>query len=238
MPSVADAKKSCRLLERFWSEARNLQEILTGLEGAVFVAELDEIHSRAGIQAGDIPEQIRTGGVEFDADVVHAGNDGVIERTLESTLIDIVLVLADADGFWVDFDQFGERVHEAATDRNGTTHGEVERRKFLTGDLRGRINRGAGLAHNDNHGGCRQAERADEGLGLAGSCAIADGDGLDFKTINKRLDHFGSLGAVADTFFGIDHLVGKEFALSIEHGEFATGAEAGIDSKNNFLTER
>jgi hypothetical protein len=32
--------------------------------------------------------------------------------------------------------------------------------------------------------------------------------------------------------------MGEEFALGIEHGEFATGAEAGIDGENNLLTKR
>ena len=170
--------------------------------------------------------------------MVHAGNDGVIQGSLESALIDVVLVLADADGFRIDFDQFGERVHKAATDGNGSTHGEVEGGKFLAGDIRGRVNRGAGLAHDDNHGGCRQTKSADEGLCLPGSRAIADGDSLDFKTIHKRLDDFGSLGAVADTLFGVNNLVGEEFSLGIEHGEFATGAETGIDSENDFLAQR
>ena len=153
-------------------------------------------------------------------------------------MIHIVLVLAHADGFWIDFDQFGERVHEAAADGNGSAHGEIECGKFLAGDSRGRVNRGPGLAHDDNHGGCRQTKRTDEGLGLARGRAIADRDGLYLIAVHEGLDHLRRLGAVADTFFGIHHLVGEEFALGIEHSEFATGAEAGIDGENNLLTQR
>ena len=79
MPPVADAEEASSLFEGLGAETWNLQEILTGLEGAILVAELHEIHRRAGIQSGDIPEQVRAGGVEFHTHMVHAGNDGVIE---------------------------------------------------------------------------------------------------------------------------------------------------------------
>ena len=170
--------------------------------------------------------------------MVHAGNDCVIKGTLESALIDIMLVLADADGFRVDFDQLGQRIHKAAANGNGSAHCEIEVREFLTSNFRGGINRSARLAHHHDHKGCRQAERADECFRLAGSSAIADGDGLDFIAIHKRLDDFSCLGTVAGPFFGIDHLVGEEFTLGIEHSEFATGAEAGINGENDLLTKR
>ena len=63
MPSIADAKEAGSLLEGFWPEAWNLPEVLPRLEGAVFVAELNEIEGGAGIQSGDIAKEIGAGGV-------------------------------------------------------------------------------------------------------------------------------------------------------------------------------
>ena len=207
------------------------------MKRAVLIAELNQIHGGAGVQARDVAEKIRAGGVEFHAHVIHARDDCIIERTLKGALIDIVLVLSNADGFRIDFDQLGKRVHEAATDGNGTAHSEVKIRKFLACDLGGRVNRSAGLAHHDNNEGCRQAKGANECLCLSRSRTIANGNRLDLEAIHDGLDHLCRLGAVASAFFGVNDLVSEELALSVEHGEFATRAKTRIDCEDNLLAK-
>ena len=238
MRAVADAEESGGLLKGLGTEAGDFQKFVAGFEGAVLVAKFDDALRGAGVEAGDIAEEMGAGGVEFHADMVHARDDSVIERALEGGLVDIVLVLADADGFGVDFDEFGERVHEAASNGNGTAHREVEIREFLAGDFRGGVDRRAGFAHDDNRDGRRQAEGANEGFGFARGGAVTDGDGFDFETGDDRLDDFSSLGAVAGSFFRIDDFVHQEFSLGIEHDKFAAGAEAGVEREGRFLTER
>ena len=71
------------------------------------------------------------GGVQLDANAVHTTHDRVIEGIFQRTLIDIVLVLTDPDGFRIDFHQLRQRIHQATPDRNRTTHGDVFVGKFF-----------------------------------------------------------------------------------------------------------
>jgi len=132
---AADAEESGGLFEGFFAEARDFLELVAGLERAVFVAEGDDVFGEGGVESGDVGEELFGGGVEFDADGVDAADDGVVEAGFEGALFDVVLVLADADGFGVDFDEFGEGVHEAAADGDGAADGDVLVREFLAGDV-------------------------------------------------------------------------------------------------------
>ncbi len=114
---------------------------------------------------------------------------------LERGLVDVVLVLADADGLRVDLHQLGERVHQAAADGDGAADGEVVVRELLAGDVGGGVDGGAALVdHHDRDGG-GELERADEGLGLAAGGAVADGDGLDVELLHQRGDLDGGFVA-------------------------------------------
>ena len=102
---------------------------------------------------------------------------------LRRVLVDIVLILADADGFGVELDEFGERVHEAAADGDGAADGEIVVGEFFARDFGGGVDGGAGFVdHDDRESDCGQAlRRADEGFGLASGGAVADGDGFDLE---------------------------------------------------------
>ncbi len=69
----------------------------------------------------------------------------VVERALERVLVDVVLVLPDADGLGVDLHQLGERVHQAPADGDRAAHGEVLVGELLARDLGGGVDRGAAL---------------------------------------------------------------------------------------------
>ena len=53
-----------------------------------------------------------------------------VERARQLEFREIVLVLADADAFGVDLDQFGQRVLQAPRDGNGAAQGDVEIGQF------------------------------------------------------------------------------------------------------------
>jgi hypothetical protein len=53
-----------------------------------------------------------------------------IQRAGELSLVDIVLVLADADRLRLDLHQFGKRILQTAGDGNGAAQRDVEVRKF------------------------------------------------------------------------------------------------------------
>jgi hypothetical protein len=87
----------------------------------------DVAASQSGIQAGDAGEQRRRGGIDIDADGVDAILDHRIQTPRQLGLRNVVLVLADADGFGVDLDQFGQRVLQAAGNRDGRARIETSR---------------------------------------------------------------------------------------------------------------
>ena len=99
--------------------------------------------------AGDVAKERERGGVEIDTYTVHAVFDGAFERFVEITLIDVVLILADADGFGINFDEFGERILQATRDGDGAADSEIEIWEFLPGHLRRGIDRCAGLIHDN-----------------------------------------------------------------------------------------
>ena len=103
MCPIANAQETSRLLEGLWPQAADLEKFGTGLEGAVGIAVGDKAGGSAGVEPGDIGEEVTGSGVEFDTDLVHAGDDDIVERAFQSCLIDIMLVLADTNGLGIKF---------------------------------------------------------------------------------------------------------------------------------------
>ena len=154
-------------------------------------------------------------------------------------LVDVVLVLADADAFRVDFDQFGEGVHEASADGDGSADGDVFGGEFLAGDVAGGVDGSAAFVDGDDGDGRGEFEAADEGFGFAAGGAITDGDGFDAVFFDEGEDGaggFDELGLAAGR--GVDDVVVEEFSLGIEDDGFAAGAEPGVDGEEAFLAER
>ena len=86
-------------------------------------------------------EQGGGGGIDFNAREVDAGDDHAIEHVRQLFLVYVVLVETDADGFGVDFDQFGQGVLQAARNRDGAALCGIQRGKFLACCFGGRIDR-------------------------------------------------------------------------------------------------
>jgi len=146
------------------------------------VAVGDDIERGALGDASDVAEEGPGGGVEIDADAVNAALDYGFEGLLELSLIHVMLILTDADGFWVDLDELGERVLETARDGGGSTDGEIEVGELLAGDVRCGVDAGACLADGDGEEVVEVViteEIADEGIGLTGGGSVAYRDGAD-----------------------------------------------------------
>ena len=112
--AVHDAQEARRLLERLGAEARHLLQGDARLEGAVLVAEGDDVGGKRLIEARHVRQQRRRGRVDVDADRVDAILDHRIERARETALVDVVLILPDADGLGLDLDELGQRDPAAA----------------------------------------------------------------------------------------------------------------------------
>src|SRR5476651_2064951 len=82
-------------------------------------------------------------------DTMACATDDGVQRARQLRLRHIVLVLADTYRFRVDLDQFGQRILQAARDRDGAAQRHVHVRQFARGELGGRIHRRARFGNDD-----------------------------------------------------------------------------------------
>ena len=92
------------------------------------------------------------GGIEVDAYEVHATLNGLVQRVLELGLVNVVLILSNADALGVNLHQFRQRVHQSSSDAHGTAHRDVLVREFVAGYLRSTIDRSAVFADDEDCG--------------------------------------------------------------------------------------
>ena len=146
--AAANAQKTRALLKRLGSEARHLEQVLPGLEHAVFVAPTHHRFGHRGRQARDPAEQGHAGRVQVHADRVHTVFHHRQQGFGQFALVHIVLVLAHANGFGVDLDQLGQRVLQAPRNGGRPAQAHVHIGHLLRRELAGRVNRSARLAHH------------------------------------------------------------------------------------------
>ena len=241
MIAAADAQEAGGLFEGLGTEAGDGEQVHAGAEAAVLVAILHDLNGGALGDAGDVAEEGPGSGVEVHADAVDAAFDGGFEALLEAALIHIVLILADADAFGVDLDEFGERVLEAAGDGDGAAHGEIEIGEFLAGHFGGGVDAGAGFADGDAEDVVEVGvaeEVLDEGSGFARGGAVADGDSLHVVAGDEGGEGFARAGDIHARFEGVDDGVFEELAGVIDHGDFAAGTDAGIEREHGHASGR
>ncbi len=75
-------------------------------------------------------------------------------------------------------------------------------------------------------------EVAHEGIGLARSRAVADGDGAHVVLAQQRLQLLRRRLGFALGTMQVDHVVRKEFARLIDHRDLAARAQAGVDAQH------
>ncbi len=180
----------------------------------------------------------RRGGVELDADAVDRALDGGVQLAVQRLLVDVVLVLADAEGARLDLHQLGERVLEPAGDRDRAAQGDVERRQLLARHRRGGVDRGAGLGDDRHHHLVEpglQHRLAGERLGLAAGGAVAHRHGEDAVLVDQRDDGPRRADLVRVRRHGVDDVRRHHPAGAVHHGELAAGAEAGIEPHHRHL---
>lgn len=198
----------------------------------------DDFFGEGRADACDIGEQGSAGGIDFDADLVDAAFDDFVELFLEEGLVDVVLVLADADGLGIDFDEFCEGILESPSDGDRAANGEIEVREFFAGDIGGAVDAGPGLVDLDEDDIAQPLgfeEFFEEGFGFASTCTVADGDG-----IGRILGEEGKEVAGSACFVACGEIKGgvvEEFASLIDGHAFAACALAGVDADDAFFTE-
>ena len=128
--------------------------------------------------------------VQVHSDEVHAVFYGLVECLLQLRLVYIVLILTDSDGFGINLYQFGQRIHQPASDRNCSSDCHVIFGKLVTGDFGSRIN-GSSLLADYKHGNLAvEALAADKIFRFTTCRPVTDGDGFYLIGFN-HLAEFG-----------------------------------------------
>ncbi|MNF55217.1 hypothetical protein D3C84_366710 [compost metagenome] len=145
-----------------------------------------------------------------------------------------MLVLADADGFRVDFHQLGQRVLQAAGDGHRTTQGHVQVGELLRRQLGSRVHRGAGLADHDL-GELELRELLDQLqhqlVGLAAGGAVAEGHQLDAVLGAEPGEQGQGLVPLVVRHVGVDGGGFQQLAGGVDHRHLAAGAQARVEAE-------
>ena len=151
-----------------------------------------------------------------------------------------MLILSDADGLRVNFDQLCERVFQPAGDGYRRAQIDIKIRKFLCGELGCGVNRSACLT--DNHILNRQTAFADKLrqklFGFAACRAVAQCDTGDMVFLTQALH--GLLG-FRNRLFGhgrINDSGIQNRAGLIDNGQLAAHAVAGVKAEHDMVFNR
>ena len=152
-----------------------------------------------------------------------------------------MLVLAHADAFRVNLDEFGQRVLQAAGNAGGAAQAHVHIGQLLAGVFAGGVNGCARFADDDFfNGGQGDAglagghfvhvldEVARQFVGLAAGRAVANGDELHAVLRNQARQGVDAAVPVAARLVRVDSGGFQQLAGGVHHGHFHAGANAGV----------
>ena len=192
-----------------------------------------------------------TGGIQVHAHEVHTALYGLVKTPLQLPLVHIMLILSYTDALRVDLHQFGQGIHESATDTYCPTHRYILIGELLAGSLGSGIDRGTVFAHHEYlwsvEGGVRSAAcgvRSGEGgddilhelLGFTTGRTITDGNGLDMVVVYHFLHVHGGLHTMVDRRVGEDSLMVQQVTLCIKAHYLTACTEAGVNTHHPFLS--
>ena len=135
--AAADAQEARRLLERLRPEPRHLEQLACAMRNApVLVA----VRRRCSWPASRRCRRRTRAAAPTRCSARRRRGSRSSRRPRRapcssSGLVDVVLVLADADRLGVDLHQLGQRILQAPGDRDRAAHGEVEVGELLARDL-------------------------------------------------------------------------------------------------------
>ena len=116
----------------------------------MLATEGDDVVRQLLGQARYVGQEPAAGGVQLDTDAVDATGDDVVEAVLQRRLVDVVLILADADRLRIDLHQLGEGVGKASADGHRAAHGQVVFGELVARHRGGRVHRGARFVDHDH----------------------------------------------------------------------------------------
>jgi hypothetical protein len=168
-------------------------------------------------------------------------SSGWCELLGEQRLVDVVLVLPDADRLRLDLHELGERVLQAPRDRDRATDREIEVRELVARDIARRIHGRARLVDaDDEHVGdlLLDEQPPDEALGLATAGAVADRDRRGRVLLHEGEEVLLRLLELLRALGDVDRDRAEKLAGRVGRRALAAGAQARIDADHRARTER
>src|SRR5437899_9189052 len=238
--AILDSQKSRSLLKRLITESFDFPKLRTRFEEAVLVPIRHDVLRKFVTYTGYVLQQINRSRIEIDTHSVHTGFNYRAQASLQFSLIDIMLILSDADRFRVCLHQLRQRVLEAARDRNRAAHRHIQLGKLFTRAFGGGIDRGAGLVDDDDKR--IQLILRDDGsnkrIGLARGGSVADSNTSHVVLLHQVEKSFFGTFEVLLRFRRIDCLVLQKLSCFVDHRNFASRTLAGIDSHDRNMAGR
>ena len=166
--------------------------------------------------------------------------DDSIEGLQQLFLIDIMLVLPDADGFGLDFDKLRQGILNPAGDGYGSPQRDIKVRKLLFGEFGGGIDGGASFVGNHVMQG--QGMVADQ-FGqkffrfIRGGAVAERGQG-HIVAADELQHQFGGGLALGGAVCQIKDGGVQNAALGVDNGRLAAGPIAGIQPQHGVPGQR
>ena len=101
-----------------------------------------------------------------------------------------MLILPYTDALRVYFYQLGKRVRQPPSDRDGTSHGDVIIRKFISGNFTCGIDRRTCFRHHENLQRSVKRYFLNEKLGFTRGRSVSDRNRLNMVSLHHRADFF------------------------------------------------
>ena len=123
-------QKAGGLFKCFVTQPRHLLQRITIGKDAILFPIADNIGGDGAVQAGNTRQQWCRGGIDINAHRINTVFHHAIQAACQFDLADIVLVLANANGFRINFYQLGKRVLQTTGNRYSTTVGHIKIREL------------------------------------------------------------------------------------------------------------
>ena len=233
--SSPDAQESRALLESLGSESRDLKKLFSIAEGSVLLAVRNDVFGHRLADARYIGQKREGSRVKIHADSVDTLFHDAGEGAVQLFLVHVVLILAHADRFGIDLDQFRQRILKSSGNRGRASLSHVKLRKFFRRELTGAVYGRAGLV--DDHVLQRLLllfnEFYDHLLGLPRSGAVADADHGYVIFAYKFLQLLPGLPDLILRRCWIDHFCIEDPPGGVRHCQLAAGAESRIPAQDH-----
>ena len=187
---LSNTDKSSTLLVGFFAQTRHLFQLTAAREWPIFAAVLHDVFGQFFADATYVTQQVFAGGIYIYSHRIHAAHHGIVQFFFEFGLVDVVLVLAYTNGFGINFNQLGQRIGQAAANRNSPTNGHVIIRKFVAGNFGCRVHRSAGFTHHKYLYRLVKGDFFNEKFGFPRSSSVANSNGFNSIGICHRTYFF------------------------------------------------